>query len=150
LNFSYSHTRRVFDRCISVLSKIAARDNNKYLIEILQNITIDRCVLADSDHHRDERVYMHMNCERRNQPMHICFCSSCEHLHERNLFALFCHEIGHLFSLEKNLLPEIILDSCTINGIITDIEVIADYAIEQIFGVRIFYDENKIQTVLMK
>jgi hypothetical protein len=100
---------------------------------------------------------MHMNCERRKEEMHICFSSSCEHLPKKNLFALFVHEIGHLLSLEHPELidlPEIKLDrnytSCSINGIVTDIEVIADYTVEQVFGIRIFYDENKVQTVLMK
>jgi hypothetical protein len=153
MNFSYSSTRRVFDHCISILSNIAAKDNDKRLINFLQDITIDRCVLADSDHHKDDRIYMHMNCDRRKEEMHICFSSSCEHLPKKNLFALFVHEIGHLLSLEHPELidlPEIKIDNMSINGIICDEEIIADYAVEQVFGIRIFYDENKVQVVLMK
>ena len=151
-NFQFSNTNKIFDKTIKILKKLC---NDSKILEMLEDISIDRCVLADHDHHSDMRIYMHVNCERQksNEP-HICFSSSAENLPDETLMALFIHEIAHIVAFQY---PEIVEDSdeidlenCTIANITVDNEIMADYIAENILGVRIYYNEDKVQTVLLK
>jgi len=110
--------------------------------ELLIDVSWKLCRMADRDHYRDHRIYMHTGHEK----MTICASSSIELLDEENLIGLFLHEIGHIIHHEIPSLYTGQLDEETIGYMEDgDDEVIADMIIQKLFGIHIYYDYNKVQ-----
>jgi len=134
-------TQRTFNKLKSKLIDLYI--GNKTDAEILIDITFRRCIKADRDHHRDPRIYMHVGCE----DMIICVSSSIELLGQKNLQGLFLHEIGHTIHMELPDLLENVLDDEELVMIenMDDDEIVADYIIDRLFGIHIYYDDKKVQ-----
>lgn len=104
---------------------------------LLNTIRIKYCEMADIDNHRDSRVFMHMGCSTGT----ICAAHDIIDLEKENIYGLICHEIGHIISIEN-----VELISHLDPPQFADAEIMADFTIEELFGIRIYYDANKIQT----
>lgn len=116
-----------------------------HLAEMLIDIRVRRCRLADRDHYKERRVYAHAGCE----DMLICVSSSIELLDDENVRGIFAHEIGHIVAIQ---MPELIEEVCDDKEIVymedmDDDELVADYVTERLFGIRVFYSDNKVQWV---
>jgi len=107
--------------------------------EILFDIKIKRCQIADHDYLQDQRVYAHVGCDEKT----ICVSSSINLLSDESVNGLILHEIGHLIHLDELLCIEIPKE-------IDDEEIIADMIIDNIFGIHIYYDKNKVQWAVSK
>lgn len=121
-------------------SLISVYDGGREDLEFLFNVNIVRCVHAERDHMKERRVYSHVGCSK----LTICVSSSIDLLPDENIKGILVHEIGHLIHI-----------NCpgTVDGIeiledIDDDEIIADAIIDQVFGIHIYYDENKVQCVV--
>jgi len=128
----------------NILQKAKVRLMNLYDgdssdLEFLFDTDIQRCKHAEIDHMKERRVYAHVGCER----MMICVSSSIDLIPDENILGIIIHEIGHLIHLEN---PDIVSGMSILEDI-SDDEIIADFIIDQLFGIHIFYDDKKIQWV---
>ena len=108
-----------------------------------------RCVVADRDHYRDQRVYAHTG----HEDMTVCVSGSIDLLSVNNIKGILAHEIGHIIHLHA---PEVVNqlevglstnEEDTYLGVSIDQEIFADAIIYRLFDLHIFYDENKIQWI---
>ena len=111
--------------------------------ECLIDIGFKRCRIADRDHYKEYRVFMHTGCE----PNTICVTSSIDMLDTDCLVGLFCHEIGHVICFQ---FPEMISECLSekeqdLLEELDDDELRADHVMLLIFEIRIFYNARKIQ-----
>ena len=132
---------KIFNELIAIF--VSAYEGDKKIAELLYDIRFHRCRIADRDHWKESRVYMHCGCAE----MTICVSSSIDILSVENLQGLFAHEIGHII---HHQIPEILEDSlekneaATLTNLVDD-ELTADYLIERLFGYHVYYDNRKVQ-----
>lgn len=89
------------------------------------------CKTADKEHAKDPRIFAHVFHKKKV----MCVARDFWNLGIHNRAGIIWHETGHIFS---EFIDEF-------DG--ADKEIMADYATEELFDVRIFYDYNKIQWV---
>jgi hypothetical protein len=121
----------------------------------LFEIRIERCSTADHDHYKDPRVFAHTH----HKEDVICVSSSIELLDDANIYGVLAHEYGHMI---YDQFPELIFDAQEypnefeveidreygvqfVEGVEVDIEIFADWIVEKLFGLRIWYDQRKVQ-----
>lgn len=122
---------------------ITSYPGDKKVIEKIIDVNYARCKLADRDHWKSSRVYSHIGCE----DLQICISSSIELLSTENLQGIFLHELGHIIHIQLPEIIENVMDDEEIDFIneADDDEVIADYVVDNLFQIHIYYDENKVQ-----
>lgn len=126
--------------------------------EVLIDIQVKRCKVADHDHYKDPRCYAHT----MHEPNIICVSSSMELLDDENIYGILAHEYGHIIHSQ---FPELIsgaenypgefeievdedLEFQYVGGREVDHEIFADFLIEKLFGLRIWYDQKKVQWMI--
>lgn len=136
-----SHINIIFENLKEYLIENYPGTSN--ISESLIDIQFKRCLLAEKEHYKDKRQYMHIG----HDDMTICVSDSIEHLDIENIHGLFLHEIGHLIINQIRLIYTDMIHNRPIENIkeITDEELLADIIIENIWGIAIRYDKNKVQ-----
>ncbi len=137
--------RRKIDSLLSRVISTLIETNNDKEIESLIDISWKMCRLADRDHYREPRIYMHTG----HEDMTICVSSSIELLDKENLAGLFLHEIGHIIHHELPNMYLSLMDDDALEFVdgCDDHEIIAEFLIDELFGIHIYYDQNKVQWV---
>jgi len=114
----------------------------KNIAESLIDIQYKRCLIAEKEHYKDRRQFMHTG----HEDMTICVSDSIEHLDIENIHGLFLHEIGHLIADQiLAIYTDMMHNRPSDIKELPDAELRADAIIENIWGISIKYDENKIQ-----
>lgn len=104
-------------------------------------MVIRECELARGEHERNRRQYAHMFHHQIQRIIRgvaveiMCVAPAFFELSPGNRSGLVLHEYGHLLA-KKN------------DRIVMDPEIDADLQVERITRRRIFYDRNKVQTLL--
>lgn len=103
--------------------------------EFFIGVKIDQCNLAEQDHAEMERVHAHTMHKDRV----ICVCDSFWDLPDGNQLGIIFHELGHIMDSE--------MEESQLRCEVKDAEIRADMISELYFGMKIYYDKNKIQWV---
>ena len=111
--------RKVFNE----IKKIVCENDNIYDYETL---CLRHCKLADKDHKKSKRQYMHVFCSNYyNDP--ICYAEAVNNLPLKHIRGLIWHEIGHIIADDEML---------------KSTEKQADRMIKKYFGIEIKYKDT--------
>ena len=142
----------MLDEKLKKLTKFMVFRSDEYFIgmnkikNVLKSIKIQHCKIADKDHEDEFRVFAHVGCKKDT----ICVSKYIQSLDDCNIYGILAHEIGHIIDLQHEDVARYVLNYNDYNydGMkgFGD-EVMADFMIDALFDLHIYYDEDKIQTL---